>query len=73
MPITYDIETDYLYQKGIAKGVEKGIEVGEQKLKSVIREMAKNPALSLEQIARYTLTSVSYVQEVLRGDSQESD
>ncbi|NUQ22602.1 MAG: Rpn family recombination-promoting nuclease/putative transposase [Saprospiraceae bacterium] len=28
MPITYNIETDYLYQQGIEKGMEKGVEKG---------------------------------------------
>jgi len=31
MPITYDIETDYLYNKGIEKGIERGIEKGIKK------------------------------------------
>ncbi|NUQ25335.1 MAG: hypothetical protein HUU34_15420 [Saprospiraceae bacterium] len=28
MPITYNIETDYLYQQGMQQGIEKGVEKG---------------------------------------------
>ena len=31
MPITYNIETDYLYQQGIEKGVKQGVEEGVEK------------------------------------------
>ena len=31
MPITYNIETDYLYQQGIEKGVKQGVEKGVEK------------------------------------------
>lgn len=59
MPITYDIATDYLYNKGIEKGIEEGI-------KLTIREMASDPTMTLEQIARFTRTSVEYVKRVIR-------
>lgn len=57
MPLTYDIESDYLYKKGIEKGIEKGI-------KAAITEMLSDPSLTVEQIARFTKTSVEYVLKV---------
>ena len=56
MPITYDIEQDYLYKQGI-----------EKKTIQVIRRMLRDPSLTIEQIAEFTETSVDYVEEVRKG------
>lgn len=53
MPITYDIEQDYLYNKAYNKAKEE-----------TIAEMLKDPSLTLEKIASFTKTSVSFVKQV---------
>ena len=53
MPVTYDIETDYLYNK--AK---------EDTLKSVISEMLQDPSMTIEKIAKFTRTSVDFIQKI---------
>lgn len=60
MPITYDIEKDFLYKRGVSSGAEK-------KTIQVIQEMLKDLSLTTEQIAKYTGTSVEYVEEVRIG------
>jgi|GEM_PF-3101625 len=54
MPITYDIETDYLYNERILKGIEKGIE--KEKL-LVIENMLKMTSFSIKQIAKISGTT----------------
>ena len=61
MPITYDIEQDYLYNQGIEKGIEKGIEQGKR---LTIIEMLKDPSLPVEKIAHFTGTSVTFIKRV---------
>jgi hypothetical protein len=56
MPITYDVEKDFLYKRGV-----------ERKTIQVIQEMLKDGSLANEQIARFTGASVKYVDEVKRG------
>lgn len=53
MPITYDIETDYLYNKGM-----------EQRTKKIIVKMLQDPSMSTEKIAEFTETSVEYVERI---------
>ena len=66
MQITYDIETDYLYNKGIEKGIEEGI-------KRTILEMSADSTMSVKQIARFTKTSVDYVEQVIRESKSNSN
>lgn len=54
MPITYDVKKDFLYNQG--KQEEKRL---------TILEMCNDPSLTVEQIARFTRTSIEYVQEVI--------
>ena len=57
MPITYDIETDYLYNKGIEKGVEKGIE-------KLIINLIQNSSMSAEEIAQATKVPLDKVLQI---------
>lgn len=53
MPITYDIETDYLYNKGIEKN-----------RKQLILNMLEQTTLTIEQIAKIAETSLDVVVQV---------
>ena len=53
MPITYDIETDYLYNKGIEKN-----------RKQLILNMLEQTTLTIEQIAKIAETSLDVVMQV---------
>jgi predicted transposase YdaD len=58
MPITYDIETDYLYNKGIEKGIEK------DRIEVICN--ARKEGLSVDSIARIVKLSVEQVSEILK-------
>ncbi len=57
MPITYDIEKDHLFKRGVKQGIEQGKRL-------TIIEMLKDPSLTIEKVARFTDTSVAFVQQV---------
>ena len=57
MPITYDIETDYLYQKGIEKGIEK------EKIDVICQ--ARLNGSSIEFIAKIVRLPVEKVRQIL--------
>ena len=57
MPITYDIETDYLYKKGIEKGIEK------DKIEVICN--ARLEGMSIEVIARIVNLSPERVRQIL--------
>ena len=57
MPITYDIETDYLYNKGIEKGIEK------DKIDVICK--ARLNGLSIEFIATIVSLPAEKVREIL--------
>ncbi len=59
MPITYDIETDYLYKKGIEKGIEK------DKIEVICN--ARLEGMSVEVIARIVNLSPERVRQILDG------
>jgi hypothetical protein len=61
MPISYDVETDYLYKKGTEKGTEIGIE---KKNIDVIRK-ARLAGLSIDIISNIVSLSPERVREVL--------
>jgi len=70
MPITYDIETDYLYNKGIEKGIEKGVEKGiqqgiekgiEREKIIIIKKALTKKKLTIEEIADLADVSVDLV------------
>jgi predicted transposase YdaD len=69
MPITYDIDTDYLYQKGIKKGITKGREEGrEEEKRTIIISLLQNSSLSAEEIAHATqvpLEKVLHIRDTL--------
>ena len=58
MPITYDVETDYLYNKGIEKGIEK------DKIEVICN--ARLEGMSIEVIARIVKLSAERVQQILK-------
>ena len=53
MPITYDIEKDHLFKRGIEQGK-----------RLTIIKMLKDSSLSIAEIARFTDTSVPFVQQL---------
>ena len=57
MPITYDIETDYLYQKGIEKGIEKE--------KLIVIQTSRLKGFSIEDIAKIVDLPVEKVKQIL--------
>lgn len=65
MPITYDIETDYLYNKGIEKGIERGILKGiESKTEMFVLRLLSETDMSNEQIAKLADVGVNFVEEL---------
>ncbi len=74
MPITYDIETDYLYNKGIERGIERGIKKGvekgiqqgiekgiEREKIIIIKKALTKKKLTIEEIADLADVSVDLV------------
>ena len=57
MPIIYDIETDYLYQKGIEKGIEKE--------KLILIQRSRLQGLSIEIIAEIVDLPVEKIRKIL--------
>jgi hypothetical protein len=57
MPITYNVETDYLYNKGIEKGLEK-------RTRQMIIDMLSDPSMTVEKIASFARTSVDFVLNI---------
>jgi predicted transposase YdaD len=74
MPITYDIETDYLYkkgtergiEKGIEKGIERGIEKGIEIEKIEVICNARIKGLSIDDIADIVKLPLEKVQQILK-------
>ena len=69
MPITYDIEADHLYKKGIEQGLEKGIEQGlekgiEQGKRAMIVNMLKSGNLTIDQIAEISQLPKDIIFEI---------
>lgn len=61
MPITYDIESDYLYKVGTEKGIERGIE--KEKIEVICN--ARRKGASIEFIADIVNVSVERVRQIL--------
>jgi hypothetical protein len=57
MPITYDVETDYLYNKGIEKGIEK------DKIEVICNARLK--VLSIDLISDIVKLPVERVRQIL--------
>jgi hypothetical protein len=65
MPITIEVEKDFLYKQGIEKGIEKGIEQGIEKgIHNSIKNLIKNSKFDNETIANLLSVEVSIVQLV---------
>ncbi|MEL6537439.1 MAG: hypothetical protein AAFQ98_18605, partial [Bacteroidota bacterium] len=64
MPITYDIKTDYLYNKGIEKGIERGVlQVREANEKAVLFALRNSKAAD-EEIAEQLDVTVEFIRQV---------
>ncbi len=69
MPITYDITTDGLYQKGIVTGLEKGREEGiekgrEETMEKTVRKLLTTGLLTPEEIAGSLEIALEYVLKI---------
>jgi hypothetical protein len=69
MPIVYDIESDYLYKKGVEKGYENGIKIAKERevkkfLTGVICDLRKE-GFTIDAIARVVTYTPEQVQEIL--------
>ncbi|MEM6318493.1 MAG: hypothetical protein AAF960_12545 [Bacteroidota bacterium] len=68
MPITYDVETDYLYKKGKEKGMEQGMEKGEtkgidQQATVTVLNLILKTDFDTVQIAKLAAVSRSFVKK----------
>lgn len=61
MPITYDITTDGLYQKGIVTGLEKG---REETMEKTVRKLLTTGLLTPEEIAGSLEIALEYVLKI---------
>ncbi len=83
MPITYDIQKDELFLKGIEQGLEQGIEQGleqgmakgmEKEKVNLIKNLLALGSLTINQIALVTETTEEFVlaiQEELQSKEEE--
>lgn len=60
MPITYDIQKDGLYKRGVAFGMEKGME--NEKEKAVLRGLEYG--MTYEQISIMTELSIEQIKKI---------
>ena len=65
MPITYNIDTDYLYQIGTEKGIEIGTEKGIENEKFEVIRNARHEGMSIEIIARIVNLAPEKVRQIL--------
>jgi hypothetical protein len=69
MPISYDIETDYLYLRGIENGLEKamqkgGIEEREQNTLMFVTNLILNSDFDDFKIAQLSNSTLDFVRKV---------
>ena len=65
MPITIDIKTDYLYNKGIEKGFEKGMTKKDYENKyNFVVSLFQNSDFSDERIAFIASVDIAFVEKV---------
>lgn len=69
MPITIEIEKDYLYNLGIEKGIEKGLEKGAINEQEKVVIKAFNNGISLPIIANITNLSLKKVKDILKNNN----
>ena len=70
MPITYNIETDYLYNQGIKQGVQQGVQqgmqIGKQEEKQELApRLFSELKLGIHEIANFLGISTQQVKEIL--------
>ncbi|MBL7813843.1 MAG: Rpn family recombination-promoting nuclease/putative transposase [Saprospiraceae bacterium] len=82
MPITYNIETDYLYEQGLEKGLETGIQKGIEKGRSetdyqnkfnFVLNLLKNTDFSNEKIAFLAGVDSQFVEKVVADLNKKSN
>jgi hypothetical protein len=61
MPITYDIQQDYLYNKGKVQGIEQGIEKSKHEF---VLNLVANTDFDDAKIALLANTPIDYVQKI---------
>lgn len=74
MPITIDIETDYLYNKGIEKGIEKGMSKKDYENKhDFVISLFQNSDFSDEKIALIAGVNAAFVERIKIELNQKRD
>lgn len=66
MPITYDIETDFLYKKGKEEGLKEGFEAGEERKEYIFVERGRKKGMTAEEIAELADMPVERVKAIIR-------
>ena len=64
MPITYDIETDHLYKKGINLGISQGTSQAED---NIVASLLRNTQMSVEQIATATGIEAEKIEKIKKN------
>ncbi|MEM1121837.1 MAG: hypothetical protein AAGJ18_15405, partial [Bacteroidota bacterium] len=65
MPITYDVETDYLYKKGMEKGIAKGEDKGiDQQATVTVLNLILKTDFNTVQIAKLAAVTRSFVKKL---------
>ena len=65
MAVEYDIETDYLFQRGKQKGIKEGRDEGrEAEKQKFVFNMLKSGQLTDQQIATFAGVSIAYVERI---------
>lgn len=72
MPVTYDIRTDFLYQKGEKEGIEKGMEKGIELKERVFVARGWEKGMTPEAIAELADMPVELVNAIIRELELES-
>ena len=68
MPITYDIETDHLYKKGMSQGLNEGISQGtSQAEENIVASLLRNTQMSVEQIATATGIEAEKIEKIKKN------
>ena len=67
MPISYNIETDYLYQQGEKRGIEKGMSQKDYENKfNFVKSLLENTDFTDEKIGTLVDVSLNFILEVKR-------
>ena len=72
MPISYDVEKDGLYLRGVEKGIQKGIEKGIEKGIAQSVWQLYNGGFSIQIIAKNLNLSIQQVQKHIKNEEAKS-